>query len=374
MTGIGGPLIDAGREGVTPALSLAVCGFGLVGQRHAEAVLQVPDVEVVAAVEPSDVGRAKANAMGIACHATLDDLFANHSIDGLIVATPTHMHVEQAMVSIGRGCPVLVEKPISTSVRDADDLVMAAAAKDVPVLVGHHRRHNPLIQRSHDAITSGVIGDIRAVQATCWFYKPDQYFDIAPWRKQPGAGPVSVNLVHDIDLIRHLCGEVASVFAQASPSARGYANEDVAAAVLTLENGAIATISVSDSIVAPWSWEMTSREYPVYPQTSQSCFMIGGSHGALSIPDLRIWTHTEGQRDWWTPMSFSSLETEASDPLVNQIKHFRDVIRKDATPLVSAMEGLRTLQVIEAIQTSAATGRPVQISTIARFGVPERVG
>ncbi len=368
---IGWPLIGAGREGVTPALSLAVCGFGLVGQRHAEAALHVPDVDVVAAVEPSEERRATAEVMGIACHATLGDLFASHSIDGLIVATPTHMHVEQAMVSIGRGCPVLVEKPISTSVRDADDLVTAAAARDVPVLVGHHRRHNPLIQRSHDAITSGAIGDIRAVQATCWFYKPDQYFDVAPWRKQPGAGPVSVNLIHDIDLIRYLCGEVVSVFAQASPSARGYANEDVAAAVLTLENGAIATISVSDSIVAPWSWEMTSREYPVYPQISQSCYMIGGSHGALSIPDLRIWAHTEGERDWWTPMSATVLDTEASDPLVNQIKHFRDVIRKDATPLVSAIEGLRTLQVIEAIQTSAATGRPVQLKAMAAFDVPE---
>ncbi len=345
------------------AISLAICGFGLVGQRHANAAAQVDGVEVAAAVEPSAEGQAKAAAMGLTCYATLDDLFAASSPDGLIVATPTPLHLENGLAAIGRNCPVLIEKPIATSVGAAATLVDASEAQGVPVLVGHHRRHNPLIHAARDLILAGEIGGIRTVNATCWFYKPDAYFDVAPWRKEPGAGPISVNLAHDIDLIRHLCGEVVSVFAQAAPSVRGYANEDVAAAVLTLENGAIATITVSDSVVAPWSWEMTSGENPIYPHTAESCYVIGGSDGALSIPDLRVWAHESGQPDWWTPIAAKTVATEPSDPLVNQIAHFRDVIANGAVPLVSAREGMRTLGVIEAIQTSAATGRSIQIST-----------
>ncbi|ABD57056.1 Gfo/Idh/MocA family protein [Jannaschia sp. CCS1] len=346
-------------------ISLAICGFGLVGQRHATAAANLPDVQISAVVEPSRDGQAKAAAMGLACFATLDDLFAKQSIDGLIVATPTSLHVEQALAAIALGCPVLVEKPIATSVESAATLVSASVARGVPVLVGHHRRYNPLIQAAYEVIRDGHIGNVRAVNATCWFYKPDAYFDVAPWRKEAGAGPISVNLVHDIDLIRHLCGEVETVSAQAAPSQRGYANEDVAAAVLTLAGGAIATISVSDSVVAPWSWEMTSHEYPVYPQTTESCYLIGGSHGSLSIPDLRVWTHADGQRDWWTPMSERMVHRETSDPLVNQIQHFRDVIVTEAEPRVPAEEGLRTLRVIDAMQRSAKTGKPIHLRDAA---------
>ncbi|MGI9490331.1 MAG: Gfo/Idh/MocA family protein [Geminicoccaceae bacterium] len=111
-----------------------------------------------------------------------------------------------------------------------------------------------------------------------------------------------VNLVHDVDLIRYLCGEVTDVQAQATPSARGYENEQVAAAVLRFENGAIGTITVADSVVSPWSWELISGEYPVYPRTAESCYLLGGSRGSISVPDLKLWTH-RGERSWWKPIS-----------------------------------------------------------------------
>ena len=78
-----------------------------------------------------------------------------------------------------------------------------------------------MVKTAKSAIESGAIGDVRAVQATCWFYKPDYYFDVAPWRTKKGAGPISVNLVHDVDLLRHFCGEVKSVRAISVPSKRG---------------------------------------------------------------------------------------------------------------------------------------------------------
>jgi predicted dehydrogenase len=340
------------------AIKLAVVGAGLVGQRHIEAIEQVAGVTIAAVVEPNG------GAFGeVPVYADLDALFNDRKVDGVILSTPTPLHVNGAQTCIKNKTPVLIEKPLATSVVEAQNIVDASALAGVPVLVGHHRRHNPLIQEAASLIKSGAIGDVRAAQATCWFYKPDDYFDAAPWRKKTGAGPISVNLVHDVDLMRHLCGEVVTVQAQLAPSRRGFENEDLAAAVLRFDTGAICTITVSDSIVAPWSWEMTSAEYPIYPVTDQSCYLVGGSEGSLSIPDMRLWRH-DGQKSWWNAIDATAIQHDTSDPLINQISHFADVIRGDRTPLVTAQEGLRTMQVVEAIQTAAITQSAIQIPAV----------
>ncbi len=339
---------------------LAIVGLGLVGQRHATAIGSVADVELVAVVDQSESAQSMAVEFGVPCFADMLEMIASLNPDGVILATPTRLHSEQALACIEAGIPVLVEKPLSDDLISAQELVGAAKAADVTVLVGHHRRHNPIIKKAHSMIAEGSIGKVRAVHASCWFYKPDDYFDKAPWRKLKGAGPISVNLVHDVDLIRHLCGEVVTVQAHAASSERGFENEDVAGALLQFENGAIGTITVSDSIVAPWSWEMTSKEYPIYPATDQSSYMIGGSEGSLSIPDLTLWTHPGG-RDWWSPISATAMPGDTSDPLVNQIAHFAQVISGTSEPLVSGEEGLRTLQVVDAIQRSSETGETIRL-------------
>jgi predicted dehydrogenase len=254
----------------------------------------------------------------------------------------------------------MIEKPIANSSQEACELVEKAENMGVPVLVGHHRRYNPIIQKAKNIIGSGEIGIVRAVHANCWFYKSDEYFNVAPWRKKAGAGPISVNLAHDIDLLRHFCGEIETVQAQAVDSIRGFQNEDVAGALLKFRDGAIGTISVSDSIVSPWSWEMTSKENPIYPSTQESCYLIGGSHGSLSIPDLNLWSH-KSERDWWKPLSSSTKDFKPADPLYKQINHFINVIKKEEKPIVSGREGLLTLRVIEAIQKSALTQKSVKV-------------
>ena len=160
--------------------------------------------------------------------------------------------------------------------------------------------------------------------------------------------------------MRYLMGDVVQVQANATQSLRGFENEDVAAAVLKFKNGAVATITVSDAIVAPWSWELTAGENPAYPQTPQSCLQIGGSEGSLSIPDLTVWSN-HGAKSWWNPIAARSVPREFSDPLVNQIRHFGRVITGDEAPLVSGLEGMKSLQVVEAIQNSAVNAETINI-------------
>ncbi len=168
-----------------------------------------------------------------------------------------------------------------------------------------------------------------------------------------------LNLIHDVDLLRYLCGEVVSVQAQMVPSNRGFDNEDVAGVLLRFDNDVIATVTVTDTVVAPWSWEMTAAESPAYPFTAQSCYWLGGTRGALSIPDLTLWQQQEP--DWYRPLSKESINVSSQDPMQCQIEHFAAVIRGEAQPLISAAEGAKSLRVIEAIHESAANGSTVYL-------------
>lgn len=340
-------------------VSIAVVGAGLVGMRHIAAIKTCSETRLAAVVEPNLLPK-KQSDIGAPCYASLEEMFAHVTPDGVVLSTPSPMHYDGALMCIHHGCPVLVEKPMTVSVAQSWELVETAAKAGIPLLVGHHRRHNPLIQEAAKLITKGVLGDVRTCQTTCWFYKPDDYFDQAVWRKKNGAGPISVNLVHDVDLMRYFCGEVVGVQAQTTPSVRGFENEDLAAAILRFKNGAIGTVTVSDSVVAPWSWELTAQEYPIYPVTSESCYRIAGSQGALSIPDMVLWRHTE-KKSWWEPISSTLVAHDTSDPLLNQIAHFTAVIRNEAEPIVSGEEGAKTMQVIEAIQDAAQTNEYVPI-------------
>ncbi len=334
---------------------IAVVGAGLIGQRHAKLIKAGADATLSAIVDPTDAARGFAGEIGAPWFASIAEMLPAGRPEGLIVATPNQLHLEHGLQAVEAGLPALIEKPIADSVAAAEQLVSAAEAAEVPLLIGHHRRHNPLIADAKTKIEAGQLGKLVAVHGMFWLYKPDDYFDVE-WRRKPGAGPVYINLIHDIDLMRHLVGEVASVQAIESNAARGHEVEDTAAALLTFKNGALGTITASDSIVGPWSWEQTAGENPAYPETDQHCYLIGGTKGSLSLPNGEVWGQDE-PRSWWRDFQRSgpAIPSDA-DPLVRQIAHFCDVIRGQTAPLVSGREGLQTLNVIEALKQSADTG------------------
>ncbi|MFX6226176.1 Gfo/Idh/MocA family oxidoreductase, partial [Acinetobacter baumannii] len=82
------------------------------------------------------------------------------------------------------------------------------------------------------------------------------YFEL-DWRRRAGGGPVLINLIHEIDLIRFVCGEIEAVLAVTSNTVRGFEVEDGAAVILRLVGGALVTVNVSDTAAAPWSWDMS---------------------------------------------------------------------------------------------------------------------
>lgn len=341
-----------------PPARLAVVGAGLIGSRHAAAIAAARGAALACVVDPAETGRDVASERGVPWLRSLDEMLAHGGVDGVFLATPNQLHAEGGLRCVEARLPVLVEKPLASDLGDATRLVNRAEALGVPLATGHHRRHNPLIVKAKELVDQGALGAILSVHGATWFMKPDDYFD-TDWRRRKGAGPVYLNLIHDIDLLRHLCGPIAEVQAMESNAARGNEVEDTAVVLLRFASGALGTVNVCDAAVAPWSWELTARENPAYPATGQDCYWIAGARGSLSLPSLALWSNP-GARSWREPISATRMAFGLADPLILQAEQFAAVIRDGATPLVTGRDGLAALAVIEAVKQSAATGRPVR--------------
>ncbi|MCC5621663.1 Gfo/Idh/MocA family oxidoreductase [Nostoc sp. CHAB 5715] len=343
-------------------LKIALVGAGLIGRAHLERLDASPDCDCAAICDPTDTAKALAAGRGTPWFASIAEMLAAAKPDGAIIATPNALHVPGAIACLEAGVPVLIEKPLAESVAAAQLLVEAQKRTGVPVLGGHHRRHNPIVKAARKLLQEGGIGRLVAVNSLFLIRKPDDYFDVA-WRREPGGGPVLINLIHDIDNLRFICGEIDSVQAMTSNATRGFAVEDTAALIFRFANGALGTATVSDVTPTPWSWELSSGENKAYPQRDGLCYLIAGSEGSLSIPSLERW-HYEGRQGWWEPLLRDSLAITPLEPLAEQIRHFCAVIRGTEAPITDATDAARTLAVIEAVGEAARRGGPVTIGQV----------
>jgi len=342
---------------MTSPMRIGVAGAGLIGRRHVELIEASRDCVLAGIADPSEAARDFAEARGIPCYLDHRELLDREAPDGMIVASPNALHVAMALDCVERGIPALVEKPVADTVVSARRLCDAVQRSGVPVLVGHHRRHNPIIKTTREQIAGGLIGQLTAVVALWLLRKPDAYFDVA-WRRERGGGPILINLIHDIDNLRFICGEIIGVQALTSNKVRGFAVEDSAALLLTFANGAIGTVTVSDATPAPWSWELASGENAAYPRQDQPCYLFAGTKGSLSVPTMQLWSYP-GESGWYAPLARADVVTGALDPLAEQLRHFLAVIARRETPLISVEDATRTLAVVEAVSEAARTGTRV---------------
>jgi predicted dehydrogenase len=335
-------------------MQIGVAGAGAIGRRHVELIEASRDCVVAGIADPSPEAKAFASARGIDWYADHRELLEEAQPDGLIVASPNALHLAMALDCIEHGIPALVEKPVTDTVMAAQELLRATKRSGVPVLVGHHRRHNPRIKAIRDAIAAGQIGQLTAVVGLWLLKKPDDYFDVA-WRREPGGGPVLINLVHDLDNLRFICGEIVHVQALTSNKARGFAVEDTAALLLRFANGALGTVTVSDATPAPWSWELSSGENTAYARENQPCYLFAGTKGSLSVPTMELWSYPDAS-GWFTPLARTDLVAANDDPLAEQLRHFLAVIARREAPFITVEDAMGTLAVVEAVQQAARTG------------------
>jgi predicted dehydrogenase len=345
-------------------VQIAVAGAGTIGQAHMAAAQASARCALAAIVDPAPAAAAIAAEAGVPLYASLDELLAKGRPDGVILATPNQLHVPQALQCIRAGLPTLLEKPIAPTVAEGERLVNAVKQAQAKLLIGHHRAHSPIMAKARAVVDSGQLGRIVAVMGSATFLKPDQYFVDAPWRRETGAGPILLNMIHEVHNLRMLCGDIVAVQAFASHAVRGFAVEDTVAISLRFANGALGSFMLSDTAACARSWEQTSQENKAYPSyDDEDCYVITGTFGSLNVPTMRLKTYPrEADRSWWKPFEVGVVGMVRDDPIKRQMEHFGAVIRGEAEPLVSARDGLANLRVTEAIVAAAKAGNTVELA------------
>ena len=341
-------------------LRIAVIGAGYMGRKHLQYLAASADCRLAALVDPDPAAQRAAREHGVRHYRDAAALLVDDPIDGAIVAAPTGLHEEVGLRCIDAGVPALIEKPICATVESAERLNHAAEQAGVPLLVGHHRRYNPAAAAAKRLLDAGALGRLVGISAIWCMCKPDSYY-AAAWRRQPGGGPVLTNLIHEIDLLRYLAGDIIEVAGFTANAVRGFATEDSAALTLRFAGGALASVVMSDCTPSPWSWEQASDESPQFPANEQNPIRFFGTDAALEFPRLTVWRY-RGAKSWTSPLDSAAVRVPGGDAFALQLAHFAAVIRDGAAPIVTGREGQRTLAATLALFEAARTGRSVTLA------------
>lgn len=323
---------------------IALVGAGLIGRRHAEMVAAHEGAHLAAIVDPAPHAVELAQALGAAHHGSLDAMAAADA-DAAIIATPNAHHAAAAIACAQHGWPCLVEKPIADTVEAARSMIDAFDGRGLPLLVGHHRRYHAFVERTRELIDGGAIGRPVLLSALWAVRKPDAYFGQGAWRLGPDGGPVMINLIHEIDMMRHLFGEIAQVTGLRSNAQRQGAVEDTSAVTLCFNSGMLASVALTDAAHTPWGFEAASGENPGIARSGQHAWRICGTEGALEFPSLRLWQAPQGTAaEWSKPMDARDIDVPETVPLAAQLDHFLRLARgEDTVPVVGGADALRTL-------------------------------
>jgi predicted dehydrogenase len=341
-------------------INISIVGTGLMGLQHIKAISKSHKVSLHSIVDINKNALSLSKKYKVPIYPNVTELLESNNLDAVIVATPNQLHEIHTVSFLKKKIPVLLEKPISDNIKSANKIINSSKKNKTPLLIGYHRRHNTIVSKVKNIIDSGKLGKIVSVNILCWLYKHKEYFK-EKWRISKGGGPLGINLVHDIDMICYLLGPIQYVQAFTTNKTRKFKVEDTATVSLIFKSGALCTLNISDTIVAPWSYELTAGENPAYPLTNQSSYMIGGTKGSLQFPNLKNWFYKK-EKSWWNKIFFKEdKNTKDDNTLINQINHFADVVTKKAKPKVNGNDGLVSLKIFAAITLSAKLGKKIKL-------------
>jgi predicted dehydrogenase len=348
----------------TPLKIAVVGGSGLIGKRHCQHVASNPSTKLIAIVDPSPGGPDIAKLHNCTLYPSIQELISSrHKPEAAIVCTPNHTHVPLSKVLAQAGIHILCEKPISTTVESATELLEVAKNNSIKLLVGHHRRYNPYMIKAKQMVESGSLGQIIAVSGLWTTIKPPEYFapETVKWRSstRDGGGVILINFIHEIDLLQYLFGPVTRIHAEQAASKRSdpddtEAAEEGAAICMRFASGVVGTFVISDNVPSPHSFEQGTGENPLLPSSGADVYRIFGTNGTLSFPDMIKSSYEEGKKSWENKILTQKQEVEKTDvaPFDSQLNHFVKVCRGQETPGCTGEEGSRALIVCEAVRSA----------------------
>lgn len=324
-------------------LKAAVIGCGNIGTMHAQAIHQSQTATLVGVCD-SDHDRAEAVARRFAGrpYDDLSSLLEHESPDVVTIATPDHLHVKVTLDAIAAGCHVFCEKPLATELRDAQRMVDAAAQRGVWLSVDYNRRYGFGYRKAKELLDGGRIGEVRHATVCVTDGAPVSNVGLAP------TVILTTLLIHHIDLLRYLCGEVRSVhacFTEASPS--GLLRHVVLTFQLT--GGAVA------AIVAGFRDDQA--------RTTERMEIVG-THGSIVVEevtrDVKVFALDPDRVEVFRHNHFVGGDAYYAT-LIDHVQDFLGHITEGREPPVPGRDGVRGMQIAAAAVQSYREGKTVEV-------------
>jgi predicted dehydrogenase len=340
--------------------NIGIIGIGSIGKRHLMAINQIVDINLVGIVDLSEPAQKFCLEKNIPLFKNLNELLKNNQVDGVIISTPTISHCENAISAMELGLDILIEKPISATVIEAQEITKTAIKNKCKVLVGHQRRFYPLVLKTKEIVKSNELGEVVGLSGL-WALRKDKDYFIPEWRKEITAGPVITNLIHDIDYLRFIFGDIEEVTAFTSNIVNDFDKEDVVTANFKFKNGVLGNFLITDCGTSPWSWETATGENIHLPNLIENNLRVVGTKGSLEFPNLKIWKYKNNGENWMDEIYAKELAFSDIDPYVSQINHFKDVINRIVEPITSSEDAELSLKVALSILDSAVNKKSIKI-------------
>ena len=350
------------EEAVDRASPVLFAGLGSAGRRHLRnyAALQRASGASTGAV----LYRTGRGPAGLDARAPLPDAPPGaitetrlaaalaHRPRAAVIASPTSLHVPTALACADAGCGLLIEKPLSHTTDGLDGLEKSVEARDLVAVVGFMFRFHPTLRQVRDWLADGAVGQVVLAEARWGEYlpswHPDEDYRLGySARRALGGGPVHT-LSHPLDYLRWLLaaageGDVASVQAvTAQRAGLGIETEDVAAATLVFDGGALATVALDFAARPP--------RHDLY---------IAGSEGSVRwdfhTGEAALYRASRGE--WTTAVLPDGFER--NDLFLAEMRHFLACLDGAETPACTLRDGRRAAEVALAIHRAAAERRAV---------------
>jgi len=297
-------------------LRTAVIGVGYLGRFHAQKYRQLPDSELIG-VADANFATAQAVAAEVQAPAFADYRELLDAVDAVSIAVPTPLHFQVAKDFLERGVHVLVEKPITTTVEEADTLIAIAARKRCVLQVGHLERFNPAI-----VAAAGILKTPRFVES----------HRLAPFKQRGTDVSVVLDLmIHDIDLIQELVG-APIVAIDAAGSAIFSGDLDIANARIRFANGCVANTTASRVSL--------KQERKIRIFQDDAYLSLDLQQKILTV------IRKKGDAPVESPaqVSIDEQSFDQGDALLDEITAFLKSIREGTLPVVTGEHGKRALE------------------------------
>ena len=329
-------------------LRFGIVGSGGMGETWAEVATRAAPAASVTAVWGGRNAPVLAAAYGVPVAGSLADLLARPDVDAVVITTPQETHAEFTIQAARAGRQVLIEKPMSMTVAEADRMVAAADDAEITLGVVSQHRFRPTPIATRERIAAGAIGTVRMAEASGTVPWPEYRRDRAPWMEL-GA--------HLCDILRWLVGsepvDVSARFATYGAAAR---YPQSAMATFGFASGAMGRV-----------W--LTFELPPPGLGSQMQFLVVGSGGILELDSYAA--ARLGDVDGWRVIAEQAEPdpNDILDPLrlesyAGQFRDFVAAVREGRPPAVDGNAGRTTMAMLEAAMTSDAEGRTVEIARV----------